>query len=103
MKIICKCNKGEKDMNKVITSLANKYKVSANKPFGRTNPKPLEKFGIYVWIDKGNLWDAPMKADGKMSSEKGLVTSPESQEFLDDVNALLQTDFKMSDFDGLAL
>ena len=93
-------------MNKVITSLANKYKVSANKPFGRTNPKPLEKFGIYVWIDNnllGNLWFAPMKADGKMSSEKELVTSPESQEFLDDVNALLQTDFKMSDFDGLAL
>lgn len=71
----------------------------------------LKKYGIYVIYTEttNNLLTVPMLKDGSPELEffndiltlnAIEITAPESQEFLDYINIIFRTTFKMSDFAG---
>ena len=70
--------------------------------FVRRQAKKLEKWGVFVWVDRGSLMACEI-ADYDPKSFEGNevdVTAPESQNFLDDVNKALGTYFKLDQFAG---
>jgi len=63
----------------------------------------LADYGCAVWVQDGYLFDAPMLVDGSIEWNEdscGEVTAPETQEFLDQVNAALKTNYQMEQFAG---
>jgi len=62
----------------------------------------LENFGCYVLVDESVLCAAPILDPPSKDTPVswGEVTAPQSQEFLDTVNSLFGTNFKMTDFAG---
>lgn len=63
---------------------------------------PFEAFGSYYTVEDGTLFCLPMLADGSPScaEDLGEVTAPESQGFLDTMNAFFDTNFKLETFAG---
>ena len=66
---------------------------------------PMEKYGAAFMIEKGALMSVAMLRDGSFETWDGNldwseVTAPESQKFLDDINKVFKTKFKMDDFAG---
>ncbi len=62
--------------------------------------KPLEDFGCYVYVYYGVLYYIPMLISGEPSSidDMCVVSEPDCQEFLDAVNSLFGSKFKLKDF-----
>jgi len=73
----------------------------------------LDKYGCYVGYDGEQLWDCPILANGQPEKietngygAKGKtfkwtqITAPQSQEFLEDVNKKLGTNFESQNFAG---
>ncbi len=66
----------------------------------------FENFGCFVSVVDGTLFYCAMQTDGSPDTEDdgefnwGEVTAPDSQEFLDAVNAHFHTKFRMSQFSG---
>lgn len=59
----------------------------------------IKEFGCFVSVEDGTLMYCPILANGEPDLEAmGEVTDPQSQKFLDQVNKVFQTKFKMSDF-----
>lgn len=64
-----------------------------------TKWKPLHDFGCFVRVEDNTIFTVPMLVNGeKDDSDESEVTEPESQKFLDAVNKLFSTSFKMSQF-----
>ena len=68
----------------------------------KSEPVKLEAFGCYVWLVEGGLIaceinDYEPAGDDTYAVD---VSAPESQEFLDAVNAALGTTFQMDQFEG---
>ena len=67
-----------------------------------SEPVKLEAFGCYVWLSDGNL----IACDSRDYEKGGAdfcavdVSAPDSQKFLDAVNAALGTAFRMDQFSG---
>lgn len=66
---------------------------------------PLEKYGAAFTIMKGALMSVAMNRDGSLEAydgelDWGEVTAPENQRFLDDINKIFKTKFKMDTFAG---
>jgi hypothetical protein len=67
--------------------------------------QPLPEFGCFVQIHDGSLLAASMMNDGSIEMDRGEVNAcdvcaPESQEFLDAVNAVFGTSYRMDQFSG---
>ena len=65
----------------------------------------MDDYGAYVTVEGGTLLSAAMREDGSPEMDSGSiawseVSAPESQDFLDAVNGLFGTDFKMDQFAG---
>lgn len=65
----------------------------------------LENFGCFVMVENGSLYNCPMLNNGEPDCDNGKmnwidVTEPSSQEFLDECNAALGTNFKIDQFSG---
>lgn len=68
----------------------------------------FKEFGCFCAIHNGRLYSCPMLNNGLPETNEyeesglniGLVTAPESQVFLDKVNEVFATEFKLSDFSG---
>ncbi len=60
----------------------------------------FESRGCFVRVIDGALFASAMLADGTKDADECEVTAPESQEFLDEVNAEFGTSYKFEEFAG---
>jgi len=65
-----------------------------------TDMRAIEKFGVIVAVREGVLLCTPIPEEGHDPEDWTEVTAPESQEFLDAVNAEFGTGFTMDQFAG---
>jgi len=90
---------------KFLRKIQAKYGVRAAKKQKGTNFhmnwKALRQFGCYVAVKDRALFSCPMLSNGTMASEDvSEVTAPEGPEFLEAVNELFGTRYRMKDFAG---
>lgn len=67
--------------------------------------KQIEEYGAFFIVQDGELLEVAMNEDGSPDTydgelNVGIVSAPESQEFLDVINSEFGTDFKLDQFAG---
>jgi len=100
-------NESTEELRELIRKTLGKYIPNGSKIEEGKSSKvvPLEKYGAAFTIMNGALMSVAMNRDGSLDAydgelQWGEVTAPENQRFLDDINKIFKTKFKMGDFAG---